>query len=445
MSPYLEKRGPVYYFRVRVPDDLLHLFPGKQIRISLKTKRSDSAGRLVKEWEERADRIFTRLRANGLHERDIKELVGQLCPSQRKREEKRERMTLGKMCDIFLSQYKTSNEEKTLQEKGLSLSFAKKFFGEDIPIEHIHNEDCQKFREFLLKLRKQNRLDCDFISPVTARKHLGTVNSVFIMATTSRYINMNPMTGVKIEIKKNGEPPRIPYTDHELQSTINILELPGTEGWKPSRYWVPLISMFSGMRLGEICQLYEFDFVRKNGVDCISIDTNTPGIDIKMPDGSIKHIIDKRLKTPAARRHVPIHPFLIELGLLKYVESLPTKTRLFPELSWFRDGYGHSYKWFGPLNIQFRSDKRMTFHSLRHTVATLLMEEGAHSVHRADLLGHERGGNLETDRTYTHGTKESTLKGLVEQIQYPNVVFYRLTSRKPTFNSGMETRRLNLD
>ena len=80
----------------------------------------------------------------------------------------------------------------------------------------------------------------------------------------------------------------------------------------------------------------------------------------------------KRLKTSSSHRRIPIHPELIRLGLLDYVQMLKEgqSDRLFPKLV---ENVNNQYtaafsKWFGrylrgTIGI---TDKRKTFHSFRH-------------------------------------------------------------------------------
>lgn len=83
-----------------------------------------------------------------------------------------------------------------------------------------------------------------------------------------------------------------------------------TEGVS-SRFWAPLIALYSGMRLEEICQLHLSDIVKMDGVLCFSINEESGG------SGYVKHV-----KSSAGIRKVPVHPHLWdELGLEKFVAS----------------------------------------------------------------------------------------------------------------------------
>ncbi len=73
----------------------------------------------------------------------------------------------------------------------------------------------------------------------------------------------------------------------------------------PAYFWAPLVALFSGMRITEICQLLVSDLREED--DIWLIDINGEGAEFK------------RLKSAAARRKVPVHPFLNKcLCLLEY-------------------------------------------------------------------------------------------------------------------------------
>lgn len=77
----------------------------------------------------------------------------------------------------------------------------------------------------------------------------------------------------------------------------------------PFWFWMPLIGYFTGARTNEIAQLDTADIKDVDGHPCFDICADDP----KAPEA-------KRIKTDEARQ-VPIHPRLIELGFLEFVDS----------------------------------------------------------------------------------------------------------------------------
>lgn len=152
--------------------------------------------------------------------------------------------------------------------------------------------------------------------------------------------------------------------------------------------WAALIGLYTGARVSEIAQLYLADFAEEQGVPCMRITTDSDG---------------QSLKTAASRRVVPIHPDLVQLGLLDRVDRLrrEEKTRLFPEMRIDgRAGAGNSIsKGFGfhlnRLGIRpRRSTGTLGFHSLRKTVVQELQASGLPAERRRAFVGHEAGDDV---------------------------------------------------
>ena len=124
------------------------------------------------------------------------------------------------------------------------------------------------------------------------------------------------------------EPGASVFTEDDLQK---IFQAPGynPDNFKQAyKFWVPLIGLYSGMRLEEICQLTIDDIKQIDGTWCFDI--NNQG--------------DKRIKTNAAKRYVPIHPMLLnELNFLGFVELVKKNGpgRLSPDLKKQSGRYSH--------------------------------------------------------------------------------------------------------
>jgi integrase len=134
----------------------------------------------------------------------------------------------------------------------------------------------------------------------------------------------NPWEGLNIEYETEDE--RDPWTAEQLQAffgqpLFTKYKLPKTtmKSGGSAAYWVPLLGLFTGARIGELCQLRTVDIVERDGIPCIDINKKAPGA---------------KLKNKSAARLIPIHPELVRLGFLEYVECLrKVRTeRLWPSL-----------------------------------------------------------------------------------------------------------------
>jgi len=171
-----------------------------------------------------------------------------------------------------------------------------------------------------------------------------------------------------------------------------------------------LIGNYDGLRLDEICQLHLEDIRQERATWVFDIN--------EKPDRNGKK--NKKLKNASAERVIPIHPKLIQLGLLEWVEKLRNKDeiRLFPELKKNRDGYSHiASKWFS----RYRKRCGITghgkvFHSFRHTVANWLADADVPDERIADILGHTNG--TETGGPYRKAFKPGLLLDSLQRLDY---------------------------
>jgi len=150
---------------------------------------------------------------------------------------------------------------------------------------------------------------------------------------------------------------------------------------RDGKFWVPIIALYSGLRLGEIAQLLVSD---------IKWEHDIPYFDINKGEGED----DKQLKTWASVRRVPIHPKLIALGLLAHVEQQRQKNpkgRIFPEVTPGKDGYysANISKWFSRYAkaVEVKTPKT-SFHSFRHNFKDALVRGGVTEAFSKAMMGH---------------------------------------------------------
>lgn len=195
--------------------------------------------------------------------------------------------------------------------------------------------------------------------------------------------------------------------------------------FRPYYYWLPLLGLYTGGRLNELSQLYLND-VKVDAEGGAYLDFNLDGEGKMDVDGAGGGAVDnsgKSLKNANATRVVPLHPRLLELGLLEYVGALREAghSRLFPELKHDAvKGYGKAAgKWFNErflgLELGLERDGTKTFHSLRHNFATALGDALVPTTIKAQLLGHARGDSV-TEQRYDKGRQVGHLVPHLRQL-----------------------------
>jgi integrase len=222
----------------------------------------------------------------------------------------------------------------------------------------------------------------------------------------------NPFDNMRPQERKNVRDARHPFTTDELNKIFTAPPYTGAQSasrWlTPGSlilkdrgiYWLPLIALYSGMRLGEILQLRKGDVKEEEGISYF---------DVNDDDG-------KSVKTSAGHRRIPIHPKLVASGLLKYVRKLPSDdTRLVHDIPLSgrakdRSGRG-SRKMADLLSASGAKTEKNSFHSFRHNFEDACRIAGIdHAVMNA-LQGHVQG-----DMSDRYGDGKYALSRLHKEI-----------------------------
>lgn len=259
------------------------------------------------------------------------------------------------------------------------------------------------------------------MSVSTANSYMSAFASLLDFAVAEHIIDKNPATGLRLAsdgVKRKDK--RLPFTVADLKGIFAAplytgcvddeagYNRPGSNRPRRGRFWVPLVSLYSGMRLNEICQLTEDDIAVEDGTDVILVRSDEDDA--------------KRVKTAAGHRFVPIHPELKRLGFLDHVagvrEKQSARARLFPELTTASTGYisDNFSKWFANFldKVEIK-DSRKNFHSFRHTFRDALREAEI-PQDRVRELGGWSSGSTEDD--YGSGTRPSTLAREIGKVSY---------------------------
>lgn len=307
----------------------------------------------------------------------------------------------------------------------------------DISLGKLDRGMCVKFKDDIRKLPRnrskiQQYRNLDFheqvslnvdekdrISTTTVNNILGYVSSFMKWSRINGFVEVNFFEGMKLKKQVRQRDERDRFTEKELKKIFqkhNYIEFTEVENHKYSNYWSPLISVFSGMRLNEICSLYLGNIIQENvngrkKIWCFNI--------LEEPDRP-----DKHLKTLSSKRVVPIHDTLIDLGFIEFVELLKKRhtyrQRLFQELKYGEGSYIRNVSYFFnkkylPL-LGLKTDKK-NFHSIRHTVADHLKQRLVDISFINELVGHHHG-DIDLDRYGKGYTTNIIYNKCVKKINY---------------------------
>ena len=198
---------------------------------------------------------------------------------------------------------------------------------EDVPIEAVQLEDIYNFLKHGLQ-DPDTLWSMKYTHDVVRR----TIRAVFSLAiTTGRRRGANPVDSVtemhKIpdKIEQERLKPRRPYSDAEINEVFASEWYDRlTTRWTGkmatdlgARYWPPLIGLYHGNRIREVLQLVASDFTVKNDLSCMTIQQDVKGGQPQL----VAEGISRSLKNQSTARKVPVHPQLIALGFLDFVQA----------------------------------------------------------------------------------------------------------------------------
>jgi integrase len=348
--------------------------------------------------------------------------------------------TIRQMADEYLAEYEKKKAHVGTKRKNGLRAYAEivvDFFGADMLISLIDEKQCRDFRDLLNRLPsnmrkfyKDREIPLHEIATLaearalhtlkrnTQDKYIHVLKKIFKWARRHRHIEFNPTKGIEsLAPKTPAKTARRSFSENQLGKIFSDELCPYRDSETPSRFWVPLISLFSGMRLNEICQLH---------IDDVIFD-DVPHFRVT-PNSSR----GQRVKNDHSDRLVPIHPTLITLGFKDFVVISAKKAPngpLFAELRLSKGGYRSERfsRWFNEQYLPKvgAKESKTSFHSFRHLFKQTLENLNPHHTVIDAICGWHtvlRGSST----IYGDKPPPARLIKYLEQVNFPSVDFSKL-------------------
>lgn len=274
----------------------------------------------------------------------------------------------------------------------------------------------QRFKRRSIHTILKNDTGYDVISRTTANEYLKRAKAVIEYAGKEKWItSTNVWNGELFPTQKAAEEQRLPYDTNEITLLIDAIctqNLWNQKPPKPERFWIILIALFHGLRLGNIVALTKADICQQ--------------------EGGMWVFMLREGKTKATVRPVPICDSLLLLGFVEWAEGLSRK-KLFQDSSdsfskWYnRDEIRGKVEVLGFESRYVTRDKKKCLYSLRHTFAGSVYGVTDDIKVTADMMGHSTGQNVTT--RYTGKTKAEKLKNISEMLKMEGIDLDRLEER----------------
>ncbi len=294
-------------------------------------------------------------------------------------------------------------------------------FKGDVFLSEVSSRDIYDLMEHQLNVTKE--WGPEYLSRVK-----GYLGDIFSLAITRSYFDgPNPLSTLeqtpqlsKGERKKRKKP-RYPLSPEQINTLLaSEWYNPEATHWRGQlrtdlgiRYWMPLISVLHGPRVREPLQLMTDEIVERDGIPCfdfkIEFGDDDDDDDEEESGGNLP---SRSHKNEAVSRVIPVHPILLELGFLDYVEERRNELKrpglLFksalPQPGGKSPKYGRSYE---QAMLRFMKDK-LGFpngygnHSHRHQFEDRIREANSHKKWPAGMWQFIGGRRMvrEQDRQY---------------------------------------------
>ncbi|WOD15947.1 site-specific integrase [Paraburkholderia kirstenboschensis] len=251
-------------------------------------------------------------------------------------------------------------------------------------------------------------------SLATQRTYLSMFKALLSAAVSAELISHCVAANYRVEGKEKGKA-RIPFAVSDVQCILDSLPASG------AARWIPLLALYTGARREEIGQLRREDIKHETYRDASGKTHKVHMLYITDDDDT------QRLKNTNSRRRVPVHAELIRMGFMDHVSKQTGP--IFPELVPDRTGrvtsaFGKAFS--KSLRTKYGvTDTRKTFHSFRHLFKEVLREHGVPKAVNDALTGHSSGDTAED-----YGGEFYPVRPLVEAMEKYEIHGLELASQK---------------
>jgi len=319
--------------------------------------------------------------------------------------------TIAEYRDEFLDacKYEKGLSEKTIKAYGIDLRMFMCFLDEENgSMENANKYNADRHNANQHNVRRIQEIDKEvirkYLSDLSARykiktikRKIATLKAFFSFLNYECDVAHNPFMSLRIHLK---EPSRLPtvLTLDEVQRLLNEVymhlegQTAGSYGFKQVRRDIAIMELLfaTGLRVSEVSGINKTDIDLVNGSVNVFGKGNKERV-IYISNDEVKEALGKYAEVFDISNSEEEYFFVNRLGRRISEQSIRYSVRFYSE----KAGIG----------------KHVTPHVLRHSFATLLLEEGVDVSIIQKLLGHS---SIQTTMIYTHVSKEQQRRILNE-------------------------------
>ncbi|KIY38158.1 integrase [Pseudomonas sp. 10-1B] len=299
-------------------------------------------------------------------------------------------MTFDALAQLYMADRAGEQKPSTLKETTLCHKVISEHL-DGLDLRNHSREDLVAFRERLSEGRM----------PSTVNKLIVKLSAVFAWAVENGHLTKT--YDRKLKLTKGLESTRKAFSQAQVHKLMNYANgLPATS-WKR---WLLSLGVITGGRLKEICQLITSDVVTlDSGVVAIHINENGEG---------------KSIKNKQSNRLLPLTDGAYGFDLAEFLGYVDRcKSEGISALAQF--GYRPSGEWVNqqgiPDALEATYERGLVFHSLRHSLASLMQAKGVPVLHAQAVMGH--ASHTITFDTYGTGVPVEIIADMLRKVLCP--------------------------
>ncbi|GFE75185.1 site-specific integrase [Novosphingobium sp. TCA1] len=280
----------------------------------------------------------------------------------------------------------------------------------------------------LAAVERGRTLGLPVLGPKTVNSsYMGHISAAFGWAEKEGWLVKNPFVGLTAADPVADQDKRDAFTGPQLSKLFNSApwDRPHVKGAKyPGRYWIPLVALFTGMRLAEI-----------GGLRVMDVETLDGFLSLRVRPHEFRSI-----KTKESRRDIPVPKALQALGLLQYIEERRKDAKpgdlLFPDVRTNVNGKVAAKigEWFAAhVRTSGIVGTKLGVHSFRHNFEDRLRAVGVSgSAEALAVSGRSVAGSQSiygTAGAAGGGFPLANLLSVLEMVQYADLNLDHLKAR----------------
>lgn len=296
-------------------------------------------------------------------------------------------MTFDALAQLYMADRAGEQKPSTLKETTLCHRVISEHL-DGLDLRNHSRADLVAFRERLSKGRM----------PSTVNKLIVKLSAVLAWAVENGHLSRT--FDKKLKLTKGVESTRKAFSQTQVHKLMTFASSLPESSWKR---WLLSLGIITGGRLKEICQLTTSDVVvSDSGVVAIHINENGEG---------------KSIKNKQSKRLVPLTDGAYGFDLAAFLRYVDT-CRAEGVTSLAQFGYRPSGEWVNqqgiPAALTDTYERGLVFHSLRHSLASLMQTKGVSILHAQAVMGH--ASRTITFDTYGNGVPVEVVADMLRKV-----------------------------